>query len=1061
MWMQRPVAAVMATVAILAIPAPKIAHHARPQASPVVFADGFESGNLSQWTTVKGLVAQQQEVYAGAWGARATSTGTPAYATKALATPLTELYYDHRFKVISQGTVNTSLVRLRTSTGGVILSMMRNAANGKLVYYNEVANVALSGTVVSTGVWHELEVHAVINGLAGLIEVWLDGTKINALSKTDNLGTNAIGRIILGDNASDRTFDVAFDEVTASTASDWVAPSVPTGLAGTAVSATRVDLSWNPSTDNVAVTGYTVYRDGSQLAVVTGGATSYSDTSVSPSTTYGYTVDAFDAAANHSALSGSVSVTTPAAADTEAPTVPTNLTGVAVLTTKVNLSWTASTDNVAVTEYGVYRDGAQIATVDGDETAYTDLTVQAATTYSYTVDAADAAGNRSAQSTAVQVTTPASDDTTPPTVPTGLTATAVTGTQVNLSWLPSTDNVAIGGYTIYRDGAAIGSTEGTGTTYTDTSVVNSVTYSYRVDAFDLAGNHSAQSTATSVTTPGIVFTDGFESGNLSLWSVKVGMVAQQQEVFAGAWAARATSTGGQAYAYKVISPAQPDLYYDHRFKVISQGASNVSVTRFFTSTGSAILSVMRSSSGRLIYWNQVTGVLSTSATSITTGAWHELQIHASINGTSGLFEVWLDGVRINDVSRTDNLGTANISRVNIGDPATGRTFDVAFDSVVVTLSPDVSAPTIPGGVAATAIGPTHVNVTWTASTDNIAVTAYSIFRDGSLVGTMGASATGFADFSAIPSTSPSYQVEAVDAAGNRSGRSAGVQATTPASTGGDPTILAVGDIACDPDNSSYNGGQGTATECRQKYTSDVAFTSNPSAILVLGDNQYEEGLYPKFQTSYDPSWGRVRTITHPVPGNHEYRNSIAFGYYTYFGAAAGDPTKGYYSYDVGAWHVIALNSECLQIGGCGHGSPEETWLMADLAAHTNSCTLAYWHEARFSSGTNGSYPDYDAFWQDLYAAGVDLVLNGHDHDYERFAPQDSFGQADPLGIREFVVGTGGRNLTVMGPPLPNSEVSQSTTFGVLQLTLHPTGYDWSFLPEAGGTFTDAGSASCH
>jgi acid phosphatase type 7 len=1061
MWMQRPVAAVVATVAILAVPAPKVARHARPEASPIVFADGFESGNLSQWTTVKGVVAQQQEVYAGAWAARATSAGIPTYATKSLATPLTELYVDHRFKVISQGTVNTSLVRLRTSTGGVILSMMRNAANGKLVYYNEVTGIALSSTVVTTGVWHELEVHAVVNGLSGQIEVWLDGVKINPLSKTDNLGTNAIGRIILGDNASDRTFDIAFDAVVASTASDWVAPSVPPGLAGTAVNANRVDLSWNPSTDNVAVTGYTVYRDGAQLTVVTGGATSYSDTSVSPNTTYGYTVDAFDAATNYSAQSGSVSVTTPAAPDTEAPTVPADLSGVAVLTTKVNLSWTASTDNVSVTEYGVYRDGTQIATVEGDETAYTDLTVQAATTYSYTVDAADGVGNRSAQSTAVQVTTPAADDTTPPSIPTGLTAAAVSGTQVNLSWVPSTDNVGIGGYTIYRDGAAIGSTDGTGTTYTDTSVVNSVTYSYRVDAFDLAGNHSAQSSPVSVTTPGIVFTDGFETGNLALWSVKVGMVAQQQEVYAGAWAARATSTGGQAYAYKVIAPAQPDLYYDHRFKVISQGANNVSVTRFFTNSGAAILSVMRSSSGRLIYWNQVTGVLSTSATSITTGAWHELQIHASINGTSGLFEVWLDGVRINDVSRTDNLGTSNISRVNIGDPATGRTFDVAFDSVIVTLSPDVVPPTVPSGVSATAIGPTHVNVTWTPSTDNVAVATYSIFRDGALAGTMGANATAFADFAATPSTSPSYQVEAVDASGNRSGRSAGVQATTPAPTGGDPTILAVGDIACDPDNPDYNGGQGTAVDCRQKYTSDVAFNANPSAILVLGDDQYEDGGYAKFQTSYDTSWGRVRTITHPVPGNHEYRNSIAFGYYTYFGAAAGDPTKGYYSYDVGAWHIIALNSECLQIGGCGHGSPEETWLLADLAAHSNTCTLAYWHEARFSSGTNGSYPDYDAFWQDLYGAGVDLVLNGHDHDYERFAPQDSFANPDPLGIREFVVGTGGRNLTVLGQTQANSEVFRSDTFGVLQLTLHPSGYDWSFLPEAGGSFTDAGSGSCH
>lgn len=283
------------------------------------------------------------------------------------------------------------------------------------------------------------------------------------------------------------------------------------------------------------------------------------------------------------------------------------------------------------------------------------------------------------------------------------------------------------------------------------------------------------------------------------------------------------------------------------------------------------------------------------------------------------------------------------------------------------------------------------------------------------------------------------------------------------STPGDPVIAAVGDIACDPTSSNYNQGNGTADRCHMKATSDLLIDANLTAVLPLGDNQYENGSLEAFQKSYDPTWGRVKSITRPVAGNHEYHTSDAYGYFKYFGAtAAGDWSKGYYSYNIGNWHIIALNSNCSQVGGCKENSPQQKWLKADLAKYRNTCTLAYWHHPRFSSGMHGNNSDYDIFWKDLYNAGVEVVLNGHDHDYERFAPQTPNAQADPIrGIRQFVVGTGGKSHYDFGKPEPNSEVRNADTYGVLMLTLHPDSYSWRFVPESDHSFTDSGSDNCH
>jgi Calcineurin-like phosphoesterase len=278
--------------------------------------------------------------------------------------------------------------------------------------------------------------------------------------------------------------------------------------------------------------------------------------------------------------------------------------------------------------------------------------------------------------------------------------------------------------------------------------------------------------------------------------------------------------------------------------------------------------------------------------------------------------------------------------------------------------------------------------------------------------------------------------------------------TTTAATaagGGDPTIAAAGDIACD---SSTPG----ATTCHQAATADLLAAGDFTAILPLGDDQYPSGALADFNAYYDPTWGRVKAKTYPTPGNHEYQTSGAAGYFSYFGDRAGPTGRGYYSFNVGSWHLISLNSEI----SAAAGSAQETWLKADLAANPQRCTLAYWHKPLFSSGPHGNNASVKPLWDVLYAADAEVVLVGHDHDYERFAPQTPSGSADATrGIREFVVGTGGKEHYSISSTKPNSQVHNTDTFGVLRLTLHPDSYDWKFLPEAGKTFTDSGTGSCH
>ena len=268
-------------------------------------------------------------------------------------------------------------------------------------------------------------------------------------------------------------------------------------------------------------------------------------------------------------------------------------------------------------------------------------------------------------------------------------------------------------------------------------------------------------------------------------------------------------------------------------------------------------------------------------------------------------------------------------------------------------------------------------------------------------------------------------------------------------TRGDPVLVGAGDISdCRNDND----------EATAKLLDGIKGT-----VFTAGDNVYTRGTYAEYKECYDPTWGRHKARTKPAPGNHGYRTEGASGYFNYFGAAAGDPSKGYYSYDLGEWHVVVLNSMCEEVGGCEDSSPQIGWLRQDLASNQRACTLAIWHHPLFSSGgEHGSDPKMKAAWDALYAANAELVLNGHDHDYERFAPQSPSADPEPTkGIREFVVGTGGGSLDGLGTRKANSEVFNDDTYGVLKLTLHPGSYDWEFVPEAGKSFTDSGTTNCH
>ena len=397
-------------------------------------------------------------------------------------------------------------------------------------------------------------------------------------------------------------------------------------------------------------------------------------------------------------------------------------------------------------------------------------------------------------------------------------------------------------------------------------------------------------------------------------------------------------------------------------------------------------------------------------------------------------------------SQVRNSGTFGVLRLTLDDgtyswqflPVAGKTFtDSGTDAChgarpTVNAGPDMTAN--PGDT-------TTLSATFSDPDPSDGPWAYTInWGDGT--SSSGSTATQTAPIAAthVYSTVASFRVPVTV---TNNGGISGVD-TVAVTVVAAPVLIGAGDIA-------------DCTRNQDSLTANLMDTI-PGTVFADGDNAYPDGSSTVYKNCYNPTWGRFKARTKPVPGNHDYLTAGASGYFTYFGAIAGQSGKGYYSYDLGTWHIVALNSNIPM----NVGSPQEVWLKADLANSTKRCTLAYWHHPLFSSGNEGPHIETQPLFQDLYNAGAEVVIVGHDHDYERFAPQSWNGVADSaFGIREIVAGTGGGGLFTAHAPVANSEALNDNTNGVLKLTLRANGYSWKFMPIPGKTFTDEGSGSCH
>ncbi len=571
--------------------------------------------------------------------------------------------------------------------------------------------------------------------------------------------------------------------VSASTlaAPDTIVPSVPAGLVGTAVSSSQVNLSWNPSTDNVGVTGYYVYLN--DVALTTTTATSFQHTGLTAGTTYNYRVSSYDAAGNNSAWTATpVSVTTPFAADTVAPSVPAGLTATAVSSTQINLSWTASTDNVGVTGYRVYRAGTLLVTL-GAVTTYQNTGLSASTSYSYTVQAIDAAGNASAQSVSASATTQAAADTVAPSTPTGLLASAVSSSQINLSWTASTDNVGVTGYRVYRAGALL-VTLGAVTTYQNTGLSASTSYSYTVQAIDAAGNASAQSASASATTQAAPDTiapsvptgltgTAVSSTQINLtWNPSTDnvAVASYQVYLNDALMANTTVTSFQH------TGLTPGTTYNYRVTA-ADAVPNYSA---WTATP---VSVTTPAAADTVAPSTPTGLLASAVSSSQINlSWTASADNVGVTG----YRVYRAGAllaTLGAVTTYQNTGlTASTTysyTVQAVDAAGNASAQSVSASATTLAAADTVAPTTPTGLSASAVSSSLINLSWAASTDNMGVTGYRVYRAGALLATLGAVSI-YQNTGLTPSTTYSYTVQSFDAAGNASAQSVSASATTQA-----------------------------------------------------------------------------------------------------------------------------------------------------------------------------------------------------------------------------------------------------------------------------------------
>ncbi len=723
---------------------------------------------------------------------------------------------------------------------------------------------------------------------------------------------------------------------------------------------------------------------------------------------------------------------TPALADTAPPSTPHGLTAAAFNSGRVDLSWAASSDAEGVDGYTIYRNGKRLRSVDAASFSYRDRRVAPKRTYRYRVDAFDLAGNHSRRSALAIVTTPADD--LPPRRPAGLVATAVASDHVGLSWRASADNVGVRRYVIYRNGDRLAAVPVGTQTYADGRVGPYSRYAYAIQAVDAAGNRSARSipvvAKTTDSEPPTAPT-GLTATALDAFSVRLAWTASTDNAGVVGYTvyrdgSAVTTTGGETLTI-TDSPVSARATYDYTVDAVDAAGNHSAVSPAASVTTPAPPQVPTT-----LTFSPATDTYASAASPGTNyGTQSTLNVDGSPVARSYLrFDV--QGLGPSVISATlrvhaDSSSSAGFAVSSVADTSWGET------SLTYNNAPAVTGPAV--GSSGPLAGGSWVEIDVTALVQG----------DGAVS-------------LALTTTDETNMAISSRESGANSPRLV-VATTSDASPPGGVVIAAAGDIVC--------GADTPPSPCKQMETSDLLLEINPSVVLALGDTQYEAGQYSNFVDYYEASWGRVRAITYPVAGNHEYGTTGASGYFDYFNGAgnfsgrAGDRDKGYYSFDLGSWHMVALNSNCARAGGCDVGSAQYEWLRADLATHANACTLAFFHHPLFSSGgRDSSY--VKPLVQALYDDDADVVLNGHDHIYERFAPQDPNGNLDTTrGIREFVVGTGGRNLTGIAARAANSEIYNNASFGVLKLRLYADSYDWQFVPIAGSTFTDSGSTVCH
>ena len=854
-----------------------------PIAAPPLFADGFESGDVSGWTSSAGLSVENTDVRSGAYAAEGSTTTGATYAKETLPSTYTDGYARVGFELKSQ-TGQANLLRVRDASGTSI-GYLYVTAGGRLGFHNDGTSTnTVSTTSVAAG-WHSIELHVGLHGTASAIEVWLDGSLVGDLSDATTATTTAtsIGQMQIGDTGTG-TWDVVFDDAAFGTSrlgtnGDVTPPTVPSGVLATPTSPFAVTLTWGAATDNVGVSGYSVFRDGALLASV-GAVTSYVDTTVLAGTTHAYTVWSTDLAGNVSAPSTAVTVTTPGA---PAPifsdgfesgdlTGWTSSAGLLVENTDVRSgTYSAEGNATAGAAYAketlpsTYADGyarvgfeinSHIGQVNllrvrdglGNSIGYVYVTAGGylgfhndATNTNTTSTTTVSAGWHSLElhmglfgvastvevwldgslvaglSSVATVNTTATaigqmqegdtgsgtwdvvfddaafgtsrlgpdGDTTPPTPPAAVTASAVSAFAIQVSWTPATDDVGVTGYTVFRDGSLLASV-GAVTAFIDTTVLAGTTHAYSVWATDAAGNVSTLSQSASATslsgTTVPVFSDGFESGDLSGWTNGAGLLVENTDVRSGAYAAEGNTTAGATYAQETLPSTYVDGYARVGFEINNQ-AGQVNLLRMRDAAGSSIGYLYVTAGGFLGFHNDGTNTNVTTGTSVSTG-WHALELHIGLNGAASTVEAWLDGSLVSGLSSVGSVTTtaASIGQMQIGETATG-TWDVLFDDAAFATSRlgptgDTTAPTAVSGLSATVTNPFAVALSWGQATDDVGVAGYSIFRDGALLTKVGA-VTSYTDTTVLDASTHTYAVWAVDQAGNVSPLSSGVSVTTP------------------------------------------------------------------------------------------------------------------------------------------------------------------------------------------------------------------------------------------------------------------------------------------